>query len=266
MECVRVHIAVAGDVRNKEVGRSQVSQGNVSWLSRCRQGLSRWFTKVLYSVDFHRLLSSSENRAALAPQMPSTSSSMIPEVKPVVFQSPLQGSGSRKSGLPARPESENEVEQATAQSAFEQIQSYFEAKHIRFSARSTARVLDTGFRLPMGDFPAFVHVQSDPPLVAVYVHIPVVVPEDKRPMAAETVVRANYGLAMGRFELSMRDGALGFRAAMPLCEDGMSDKQFDELLMLSLGSAAKYHRAFARLIFGDDLSPAEVIAEIEMGN
>jgi hypothetical protein len=104
----------------------------------------------------------------------------------------------------------------------------------------------------------------DPLLVLIAVRIPTVVPDERRSQAAETVVRANYGLLVGCFDLDMRDGTLGFRASLPVVDAVVTQEQFDATWRTALSTTDKYHRAFCRLLYGDDLSPAEVVAEVEM--
>lgn len=100
--------------------------------------------------------------------------------------------------------------------------------------------------------------------VEVVVLLPDVVPEARRAQAAETVVRASYGLSIGSFQLDMSDGELSFHASLPIADGTFTQDQFFNLVFVCVAAADLYHRAFARLIHGDELSPAEVIAEIEM--
>ena len=111
-----------------------------------------------------------------------------------------------------------------------------------------------------------VHAGVDEPreLAWVNVILPLVVPEKLRASAAETVVRVNESVLVGGFTLRMSDGFLSFRSTLPLAGSTLTLAQFNALWHASLGAAVMYHRAFARLVYGDDLSPAEVVAEVEM--
>ena len=91
-----------------------------------------------------------------------------------------------------------------------------------------------------------------------------IVPEDRRREFAEAVVRANYTLMLGRFDLDLRDGEMEFHNCMPVAGGEITTEQFGDLLYSSIVTADRYARAFYRLLYGDDLSPAEVIAEVEM--
>ena len=94
--------------------------------------------------------------------------------------------------------------------------------------------------------------------------MPVVIPEARRPVVAELIARINYGLMLGGFALDLSDGDLHFRVTMPLADAELTQEQFAHLLGASLWSADRYQKAFCRLLYGDDLSPAEAVAEVEM--
>lgn len=111
-----------------------------------------------------------------------------------------------------------------------------------------------------------VRVDDDPLAIYAIVRIPFVTPPDLRPAMAETIARINSGLALGRYLLDFGQGDLTFRAALVVADGTVTDEQIHNLLYRSLATVDRYHRALARLIFADDLSPAEVVAEVEMAN
>ena len=153
---------------------------------------------------------------------------------------------------------------STAELTFDQIRAFLDAEGLTYTVGDEQTSLELRYRMPAGDFLIWIHAGDEPPLLRLQVHIPFAVDEDRRTQAAETVVRANDGLMLGRFDLDMSDGRLDFRTAMPLAETGVSETQFDGLLHSALWTVNRYHRAFGRLLYGDNLSPVEVIAEVEM--
>jgi hypothetical protein len=56
----------------------------------------------------------------------------------------------------------------------------------------------------------FFQVEPDSCWFIFYVVLPYMVPEHARPMAAMALAEINYGLAVGKFELDLRDGELRF--------------------------------------------------------
>ncbi len=111
-----------------------------------------------------------------------------------------------------------------------------------------------------------VRVLPDPLLVQTSVLLPNIVPEDRRGAVAEVVVRANAGLPLGRFDYDAASGLVTFRTAIPVLDGTLSAAQFRTLVVTALATADQYQRAFCRLLYGDDLSPAEAVAEVEMAD
>ena len=146
----------------------------------------------------------------------------------------------------------------------EVARSVLEEQGLPCSLRNDGSGVETGFRSSTGVFSAWITARDEPPLLRVVVRIPVVVPEPRRVEMAETVARANYGLLLGGFQLDMSDGELLFQASMPVADAAVTCDQVRHLLDASVWSVSTYFRAFNRLLYGDDLSPAEVIAEVEM--
>ena len=101
-------------------------------------------------------------------------------------------------------------------------------------------------------------------LLGVLLLIPEIVAERQRDLMTEAIVRANGTLSLGAFHLDMCTGDTYFHVSMPVGGELVSGSQFRALLGAAFWGVDHYHRAFNRLLFGDDLLPAEVIAEVEM--
>lgn len=151
-----------------------------------------------------------------------------------------------------------------AELTLDQLCRYLEEDGFGHSVREDGTAIETGFRARTGAFRLVIFLRQEPALLGVMARIPEVVPEPKRPQVAEAIVRANYGLSLGCFELDMSDGELDFRASIPTYGGGLTHEQFRALLGAVMWTTDRYHRAFCRLIYADDLSPAEVVAEVEM--
>jgi hypothetical protein len=147
----------------------------------------------------------------------------------------------------------------------ELVQRYLEEDSVVHRARENGSLIEACFPTPQGLH--FVSMQLADQATAFFVlvvRIPEVVPEARRREAAEVVVRANYGLAVGAFDLDMSDGELSFRLGFPVADAVLTGDQFRHAVVAALWTCDMYLRAFKRLLYGDDLSPVEVIAEVEM--
>lgn len=148
--------------------------------------------------------------------------------------------------------------------AFDQVKAWFDEQNARYRADDERLTIETAYSMPAATFNATVLVTDDPAMIQVHAYAMINVPEDRRAAMAETIARANCGLKFGHFDLHFGHGGLRFYVSMPLAQDGIEGEQFGVLLGAALGCMDRYFRAFCRLLYGDDLSPAEVIAEVEM--
>ena len=151
-----------------------------------------------------------------------------------------------------------------AKEILHQVCDFMDADKLFYQVRDDAPVIRTGFRGDAAAFDIMIMASAIPPVLGIYVNIPVVVPEPRRAAMAETVARANLGLCLGCFDLDMSTGQLAFRTTMPIPEATITHGQFRHLLGSATVVVDGYFPAFVRLLYGDDLSPAEVIAEVEM--
>lgn len=150
----------------------------------------------------------------------------------------------------------------------ESVCGFLEADGFHYRMCEDELSVELGFTGQDCRFLAMICVVGDPPRssLLVLVRNPVVVPEEYRRAVAEAIIRANYGHVLGCFDLDMSDGELLFRASMPLNDGMLAEDQCRSLLYSSFAAADRYNRAFNRLVYGDDTSPAEVIAEVEMAD
>jgi hypothetical protein len=165
----------------------------------------------------------------------------------------------RRAGL--RPK---EPSMDSVAATLDQICKYLEEDGFVCGLREDGTAVEANFRGRTGAFRLVIFVREQPALMGVVVRIPEVTPEDKRLLVAEAIVRANYGLALGCFEMDMSDGEIDFRVSLPGAGEGLTRKQLRALMGSAMWTTDRYHRAFCRLIYDEDLSAVEAIAEVEM--
>jgi hypothetical protein len=146
----------------------------------------------------------------------------------------------------------------------ELISQFLDARQWRYRLTEDGRI-ETGFQGKVARFPVRIWLRDAPVLaLTAVIDLPFIVPSERRVQAAEGVIRANFSSGPSRFDLDMSDGSIHCVAILAICDSTLTQEQFDALFNNALGLADRYFRAFARLLYGDDLSPAEVIAEVEM--
>jgi hypothetical protein len=145
----------------------------------------------------------------------------------------------------------------------QQITTFLEARQVGYRLSVDETTIEVWFTCPTARFLVTISVHPAA-ILCVVTHMPVVVPEARRTTVAELIARINYGLTLGGFALNLSDGDLHFRVTMPLADAELTQEQFNRLIGASLWTVQRYHKAVCRLLYGDDLSPAEVVAEVEM--
>ncbi len=144
-----------------------------------------------------------------------------------------------------------------------QITAFLEARQVGYRLSADETAIEVWFTCETAKF--LVTISMHPAgILCVVTHMPQVIPEQRRTAVAELIARINYGLVIGGFALSLSDGSLHFRVTLPLADAELTQEQFDRLIGASLWTVQRYHKAVCRLLYGDDLSPAEAVAEVEM--
>lgn len=126
---------------------------------------------------------------------------------------------------------------------------------------STVRI---GARGDHGVFDALVHVRSDPDTLTVIVPIPLAIAEERVKDVAEYVARANFGWRLGGLQFDIGHGSVFYQADLPLTDAELTRGQFTDLIGAGFVMVDTYFRGLCRLLYSDDLSPAEAVAEVEM--
>ena len=94
--------------------------------------------------------------------------------------------------------------------------------------------------------------------------LPARIPEPLRMAAAEYITRANYGMAVGNFELDFSDGEVRYKTY--LAQDGgpVTDDMLAPMLSVNHAMMKKYTPGFIRVSKG--ISAARAVAEVEARN
>ena len=115
-----------------------------------------------------------------------------------------------------------------------------------------------------GTWTCFVVANEDQHQVVFYSVVPVHAEESALLRAAEFITRVNYDLIIGNFELDMSDGEIRFKTSLDVEGDELSTALVRNLLLANVAATDHYLPGFEQLLAGDE-TPAEILADIEMG-
>jgi hypothetical protein len=108
----------------------------------------------------------------------------------------------------------DETEQHPNLSLFEKLKAVFTEEGWAFSEIQPLPVLLTELDGPSGTWKLYAHAVEERELILLYSICPLTVPPEKRAEMASFLTRANYGLALGNFELDFEDGEIRYKTSL----------------------------------------------------
>jgi hypothetical protein len=144
--------------------------------------------------------------------------------------------------------------------------------------------MSMNFQGQNGRWGCLARADEEKELVLFYSYCPIKAPEDKRPILADFLTRANYGLYIGNFEMDYNDGEIRYKTSIdvegnksidevPGADGKTLEKKGDEPVQLSfalmkrlvydnVGVMDKYMPGVMAVVYGG-ASPTEAIAKVE---
>lgn len=95
-----------------------------------------------------------------------------------------------------------------------------------------------------------------------YSVVPVRVPPEQIMAAAELLVRINYGLNIGNFELDVTDGEIRYKTSIDVEGGELSLRMAETLIAVNLSTTDRYFPAIMDLLYGG-ARPSEAVGRIE---
>jgi hypothetical protein len=148
--------------------------------------------------------------------------------------------------------------------AYDKLIQHLDSQNIGYWSRSEDCSICMDFRGEVGTYRVFASVDADDSLFQVLGYSPVRIPIGSRPAIAETVVRANHGLKVGKFEVDYDEGDLRFQASQILPDDILEDETIDRLLGTTMAMLNTYLPAILSVIYGNEL-PKDAVRHAEPG-
>jgi hypothetical protein len=146
--------------------------------------------------------------------------------------------------------------------AYEQLIQHFNERDIQYLTSADQRSICADFRCEVGLYRVVAVVEPEDRLFQVFGYSPVRVPVGSRGAIAETIVRANYRLKVGKFEMDYDEGDVRFQAAQILPDDNLDDGVIQALIGTTISMLNLYLPAVLSVIYGNEL-PADAIRCVE---
>ncbi|MHB0958865.1 MAG: YbjN domain-containing protein [Pirellulaceae bacterium] len=146
--------------------------------------------------------------------------------------------------------------------AYERLVQHLDNRDVRYRAHDDAGVICVDFQGDVGTYRVVASVDKDGELFEVLGCAPVRVPEGARPSIAETIVRANYGLRIGKWEMDYEDGEIRYQVAHSLVEGLLEESIIARSFGAVMAALDRYLPAVLSVIYGNEL-PRDAIRSAE---
>ena len=104
--------------------------------------------------------------------------------------------------------------------------------------------------------------REDPALFVMYSMFPVTIPEAKRMRVAEYLMRANYGLVIGNFELDLDGGELRFRTSLDIEDAAFASELLKPLVYTNVRMMDRYLPGLMAVLY-DEITPKAALSLVE---
>jgi hypothetical protein len=122
-------------------------------------------------------------------------------------------------------------------------------------------VLETAFEGTTTAWPCRVHVFDEDDRLVFISAFPALVDDDKRPAIAEFCNRANFGLAIGNFEVDMDGGEVRFRTSLDTEGSEPDEALVRNAVVANVLTMDRYSPGILAVLNGTD--PADAIEDVE---
>ena len=133
--------------------------------------------------------------------------------------------------------------------AYEELLHVLDEREIHYSTGDDQSIRTT-FQGETASYSTAARVEDD--LFQAVCFSPLRIPQGSRRDIAETIVRANYGLRVGKFEMDFEDGELRFHVSQILEGDVVGTAVIDRMIGTAVKMMETYLPAFLAVLYGNE--------------
>lgn len=147
-------------------------------------------------------------------------------------------------------------------SILQQLRQFLHDDEWPFEQISDLPALRTHFAGENGKWTCYAHARETERQFVFYSVLPVNTPQDKLPVMAEFITRANYSMIVGNFELNFDDGEVRYKTSIDVGEGSLSLPLIRQLVYPNVATMDHYLPGLMAVIYSDS-SPTDAIARVE---
>ncbi len=137
-----------------------------------------------------------------------------------------------------------------------------EDREIEWEETTDPEVIRAAVASANGEWSLYVVCREEYGRCNIYSQAPWSTPEGVRIAMAELLVRINYGIAIGNFEMDFSDGEIRFKTSLDVAGGHLSRAMFEALLESNLAAMDVYLPAI-EAVRDSRMTPAEAVASVE---
>lgn len=149
-----------------------------------------------------------------------------------------------------------------ASEIFKVMVKFFDEDNWKYRQLEGKTILQMGFQGENGSWVCFAQAKDDVDRMLFYSRLETNVPANKRAAVAEFLTRANYGLAIGNFELDFNDGEVRYKTSIDVEGGQLTTGMVKTLVYVNVIMMNKYMPGIMSVAYGD-ADPADAVAKIE---
>ncbi|MEI6413128.1 MAG: YbjN domain-containing protein [Pseudomonadota bacterium] len=123
-------------------------------------------------------------------------------------------------------------------------------------------IILTGVKTRVSQHRIVIEIDEARHILVIYTFSESPVPEERRLAVAEYLTRANYGLALGNFEMDFRDGEIRYKVSMDIEGFSIKTSIFHKLLLVGISTMDRYFPGLMAVVFAK-VDPDTAIEEID---
>lgn len=159
-------------------------------------------------------------------------------------------------------ESLSEAAEEIQPSIYQAVIHFFTEDDWSFTKLQGEPILQMAFQGENGRWTCYAKAKDEKQQFIFYSFCPIAIPEDKRPVIAEFLTRANYGMTIGNFELDFTDGEIRYKTSIDVEGDQLTYALIKTLAYTNVSMMDEYLPGI-RAVLENDIAPSDAIAEIE---
>lgn len=147
-------------------------------------------------------------------------------------------------------------------SSLNTLAAYLEADRWPVTTAEQINSLRTRYRGANGEWTCYAQVHDADQVVLFYSICPVLVPHRQRVRIAELLTRANYGLAIGNFELDFAEGEIRYKTSIHRADEELSPAHIEKLIYTNVATMDHYLPSIRSVLY-EDVAPVDAIGQVE---